>query len=584
MMDSPITTPKKENKPSMINNTPNTTDTMLGLMSGSFLDVDEDDDTTLSPSWRPSMKKRRKRRVDPFEETKIAESELLVEDTFNDSMNVVSQEAGILDDDKDAGIVNETCDVEDDNIDSGDDFVDEPRPANANSKMNYLITYSKADVILIPDRQAFARFVIRHFRGKNWKEGDRDIIDKWAVSAESHLQTRGFHYHMALSLKSGKRWQSIDKEMVKGGIKCDFRERGGTYFGCFDYVQKLDSHMIVSSEEQHAGLTNPPRTSAAINSRRRGNTRTSASSSRESSKKKNEPPRLDLLQIKELFVKNNIRTDDQLATLAKKLALDGKEDLNRWMLAHSSVKKRTEILSTIWKIEDSLDDSERRGKSLMDLLRECLEVEHSVDPLSKRQCQGEWLPSALEVLALNSITREHFSQRVLKALENGRGKGFNLMICGPSNCAKSFLLMPLELIYRVFFQPASGSFNWLHAPKAEVIFLNDIRYEEKGDQEVMPWRQFLNLLEGCTVNIRRPGNQYDGDFAWTDSSAPVFATAETPIVRIQHGAVVQGETEQIQERWGEIMWLHYRFVGEKVNYNIVKCKRCFAELLLLNGK
>ena len=159
MMDSPITTPKKENKPSMINNTPNTTDTMLGLMSGSFLDVDEDDDTTLSPSWRPSMKKRRKRRVDPFEETKIAESELLVEDTFNDSMNVVSQEAGILDDDKDAGIVNETCDVEDDNIDSGDDFVDEPRPANANSKMNYLITYSKADVILIPDRQAFARFV-----------------------------------------------------------------------------------------------------------------------------------------------------------------------------------------------------------------------------------------------------------------------------------------------------------------------------------------------------------------------------------------------------------------------------------------
>ena len=92
--------------------------------------------------------------------------------------------------------------------------------------MNYLIAYSKADVILIPDRQAFARFVIRHFRGKNWKEGDRDIIDKWAVSAESHLQTRGFHYHMALSLKSGKRWQSIDKETVKGGIKCDFRERG----------------------------------------------------------------------------------------------------------------------------------------------------------------------------------------------------------------------------------------------------------------------------------------------------------------------------------------------------------------------
>jgi len=55
--------------------------------------------------------------------------------------------------------------------------------------MNYLITYSQADVIKIPDRQTFTDFVICYFRGKNWKEGDRDIIDKWAVPAESQLQT-----------------------------------------------------------------------------------------------------------------------------------------------------------------------------------------------------------------------------------------------------------------------------------------------------------------------------------------------------------------------------------------------------------
>ena len=49
----------------------------------------------------------------------------------------------------------------------------------------------------------------------------------------------------------------------------------------------------------------------------------------------------------------------------------------------------------------------------------------------------------------------------------------------PTQCAKSFIFMPMTKIFRVFWQPTSGSYNW--------VILNDI-----------------HLLEGCPVNIERP--------------------------------------------------------------------------------
>ena len=556
-----------DSKMSLLDTELNQTEEMVALLSGNFCNDDVNEpDTTTSPSCAPTFSSRRgKQRV----RKRPRVQNVLAYDTDEDDGDTTEMPLSGV------SVVDET--IPDKKDDDDNDFLEPPRPANQNTKMNYLITYSSADVIKIPDREAFANFVCKHFRA-TVKKGGEDIIGKWAVSAESHTQTRGFHYHMALGLKTGRRWANIKKEMGKEGIVCDFRERGGSYFEIFDYVSKLDSHLVYSSKEAHEGLINPPRTAAATKARRRaGNSSKSTSTSTASSSKKQ--PRLDILQLSKILVEGKIRTDHQLAAFAKKLADDGKLDLQHWFLSHPSPKKRSEILSSIWMLEDSTHDAKRAEKTLMVLLEEAMLGEHSKDK-SGRACDGSWLSAALEILSLNNISRDYFSQRVVKALRNGRGKGYNMMICGPTNCAKSFLLMPLERIYNVFFQPSSGSFNWLHAPNAEVLFLNDIRYEEKGDQEVMPWRQFLNLLEGCTVNIRRPGNIYDGDLAWTDSSAPIFATAENPIVRIKHGAVVPGETEQIQERWGDIIWLKHQFLGSDVRYDIISCGKCFAELLL----
>ena len=45
-----------------------------------------------------------------------------------------------------------------------------------------------------------------------------------------------------------------------------------------------------------------------------------------------------------------------------------------------------------------------------------------------------------------------------KYLLCGRGKNHNLLLTGPTNCRKSFLLNPLKVIYQTFCNPTTGTF------------------------------------------------------------------------------------------------------------------------------
>ncbi len=61
------------------------------------------------------------------------------------------------------------------------------------------------------------------------------------------------------------------------------------------------------------------------------------------------------------------------------------------------------------------------------------------------------------------------------ALKKSRGKYRNVFIHGPANSGKTFILSPLKVIYETFCNPATGTFAWLGAEEAEVIFLNDFK-------------------------------------------------------------------------------------------------------------
>ena len=67
---------------------------------------------------------------------------------------------------------------------------------------------------------------------------------------------------------------------------------------------------------------------------------------------------------------------------------------------------------------------------------------------------------------------------------------WNILIIGPANCVKTFLLKPLSLVYRSFVNPATSTFAWVGAEQAELLFINDLRWSP----EVIPWHDLLLLL------------------------------------------------------------------------------------------
>ncbi|KAJ8050628.1 hypothetical protein HOLleu_03908 [Holothuria leucospilota] len=47
------------------------------------------------------------------------------------------------------------------------------------------------------------------------------------------------------------------------------------------------------------------------------------------------------------------------------------------------------------------------------------------------------------------------------------------MITRPANYGKTFILLPLTLMYSSFWNPVSTRFAWVGVETAEIIFLND---------------------------------------------------------------------------------------------------------------
>ncbi len=103
---------------------------------------------------------------------------------------------------------------------------------------------------------------------------------------------------------------------------------------------------------------------------------------------------------------------------------------------------------------------------------------------------------AREVLSNNDIKIYVFVDAVRRCLCKGYRKLNNVMLTGPKNCGKSFLLNPLELIFQAFANPTAGKYAWVGLDDAEIAYRNDL----------IKWDDFLLLLEGQTVHLPCPKN------------------------------------------------------------------------------
>ena len=104
-----------------------------------------------------------------------------------------------------------------------------------------------------------------------------------------------------------------------------------------------------------------------------------------------------------------------------------------------------------------------------------------IDDAAQGTCANDciWLVSPLEVLQFNSLNPHTFAGYLKELLTKGRGKWRNLMIIGPTNCAKTFMLKPLNIIFRCFENPSNDKYAWVDADKADCILMQDFRYSKE---------------------------------------------------------------------------------------------------------
>ena len=441
------------------------------------------------------------------------------------------------------------------------------------SKKSYIITYSQADAQKFPTRQSFADAVLEVFsKGKS-----KVAVKQWVCCIEKH-QLSGFHYHMAILFSGNKRWLSAKKFLMERyGISVHFSdEEHYNYYSAYRYVTKEDGDALLSPGHQDLSLGHSPQTSKSSRARMRGSStkRKSDSGAAESSESPAGPSRqgkhrrLSNLDVAEFVVKEGIEDDISLLAMAKEQKEVGKMDLANFVFSRNS-KSRQELIESAWKMQNAPDTIARSKLSRMDIVNE------AASGACSEGCNGLWLTSARELLKNNGVNAYIFEDAIRQLLLKGRGKHRNIMIVGPANCGKTFLLDPLNELFSTFTNPATTSYAWLGAENADIIFLNDFRYSA----DILSWKDMLLLLEGQAIHFAAPKSTYAKDILF-NRDTPIFATSKEPIR-------YPGRYNTTDERENEMMdirWKFFRFysqIAERDVKVIPICKRCFSELVLL---
>ena len=94
-------------------------------------------------------------------------------------------------------------------------------------------------------------------------------------------------------------------------------------------------------------------------------------------------------------------------------------------------------MDTCWEMEDAMKDEDRESKSRLQLLQNAQKSE------CVAECNGQGKLLAQQTLERNNSCVEEFSLAAMNLLVKGRGKGRNILIVGPANWAKTFLIKPL---------------------------------------------------------------------------------------------------------------------------------------------
>ena len=469
-------------------------------------------------------------------------------------------------------IENMSCDPE------GEDSVVSLLEANSPHR-TYLITYSQLNHRIFPTRLSFAVAVVQAFGAEN--------VDYYTVSKEPHVTT-GYHYHMAVRLSKPMRWKTAKDYIVANfGIIVHFSTSGHMYAGAYRYAIKHDTQYVSGNVQQkHPNLDMLSaqwcQAIAANSSFRENASKRRAAADNASpgpsapKKKKSSSDRIKKGDVAVYCIKNNLRNELQLVKAATERRDAGDRALYDFLISLSR-KSRVELVEDAWRFETAKDKIEEE---------DCDRMKKLVDAqASDCTCQGLWMTLAKDIMDKNKIDHQSFATAIANSLMKGRHKDHNILLHGPGDSGKSFILKPiLKVLPLVFKNPANSKYAWMGAEKSNLIFLNDLRWAPLEKKEgFIAWSKFLNLLEGFEEQLPAAMNQ-QSTMVTIKKKMPIWATSDGPIlywVFNRHEPVTPQhvrENDMMRLRWNTFEFTHVVPKNEKVDCE--DCVHCFAKFVL----
>jgi hypothetical protein len=206
---------------------------------------------------------------------------------------------------------------------------------------------------------------------------------------------------------------------------------------------------------------------------------------------------------------------------------------------------------------------QRKKTSHIDLIRKAAVGECSLS------CKGKWLECTQEVHPILFAT----AVRELLLLE--RGKYWNVMIVGPTNCGKTFLLRPLELIFNIFSNPAADRYAWVGAEHAEIIFLNDFRWSK----ELIEWKSYPYYWKEIELTCQLLRITSAQTFVSVKIRQYLQPQSVSSNYKGSYNSQNEEEDDMMASRWKVFTFFHS--IPENEQKNLDPCAKCFAKLVLM---
>ena len=463
----------------------------------------------------------------------------------------------------------------DDEVDEGSE---DPITLGTNSpRRTYLITYSQAQRSVFASRESFAKACAQALGGDK-------VVAHYACAEEPHADG-GFHYHVAIKLNRGQRWGTAKKTLKDAGAIVNFQGPPGSqgmYAWMYFYISKYDK--MIYHSEHHPTLDRIQSNQSAANANRvyRENRKRAAKAAQPNDgvSTGNQQPasKLSKQDVGEYCVTKGFKSLTDLLADAETRKKEG--DLSLSSAVYSlGLKSVREVISTAWLMHDSVEKLKNLNADRMDVV-----VAESEKPCVPN-CRGTWLRLALDILSKNNIDVLEYSHAVRTLLRRGRGKKRCLLLLGPGSTGKTFMLLPLTVVFpETFSSPAGSKFSWIGADECSIILLNDYRWYAPPHGNI-EWSAFLQLLEGINANLPTPKNNFVYDIV-IKRDTPVFATSPREIkwyaTRDDEPRTEKHEEEdfQMSERWMKFRFSH-KFTGSNRVEDVPTCGSCFCKLVLM---